>query len=169
MAAEKPTDLLRDEHAGVLQKLTSLERIVTHPDTVDATVSELKALTGFFQTEFWVHFDKEEQALFPEMGKYGPPDRGPVGAMLREHEELRNSNERFQSAVASWLAGPDHAQNIGLIKELGTHFIWMLRDHINKEDNMLFIMAEEWLDASQKIRVGNLFREIGDRGPGPAG
>ena len=160
MLSDKPTDLLRDEHASVLKKLSDLERIVTSPDKNAATLSELKALAAFFQTDFWVHFDKEEQALFPEMGKFVPIDRGPVGAMLREHEELRNSNERLQSAVADYLSDMDNAGHQAQLKELGTHFIWMLRDHINKEDNMLFIMAEQWLDASQKIRVGKLFQEM---------
>ncbi len=160
MGLEKPTDMLRDEHASVLQKLNDLERIVVHPDKSAATITELKVLASFFETGFWIHFDKEEQALFPEMRKYGPIDRGPVGAMLREHEELRNSNERLQSAVAGYLADVDNANYVALMKEHGTHFIWMLRDHINKEDNMLFLMAEEWLDADQKIRVGRLFREM---------
>jgi hemerythrin-like domain-containing protein len=161
MAEERPTDVLREEHAGVLKKLTDLERIMVNPDKDPSTLAQLKGLAAFFETAFWVHFDKEEQALFPEMGKYGPIDRGPLGTMLREHAELRDSNERVQSAVAGHLADPDSAEYTTPLKEHGTHFIWMLRDHINKEDNMIFIMAEEWLDAHQKARVGRLFREMG--------
>lgn len=70
MSDQRPTDELREEHAHVLKKLDALERIVTHPDKRPETTAELRTLATFFQTEFWVHFTKEEEALFPEMGKY---------------------------------------------------------------------------------------------------
>ncbi len=159
MAVEKPTDQLREEHSSVLKKLNLLESILLNPERETEALRELRELAGFFQTDFWLHFDKEEQALFPEMGRFTPVDRGPVGVMLREHEELRNSNGHFQSAVADFLAGADTA-SIPRMKEHGTHFIWMLRDHINKEDNMLFLMAENMLDDRQKLNVSKLFSEI---------
>jgi hemerythrin-like domain-containing protein len=160
MTTERPTDSLRAEHAAVLKKLDALERIVAHPDKQQETTTELRTLAAFFQTEFWVHFTKEEEALFPEMGKYTLVDKGPLGVMLREHVELRASNELWQAAVAGYLANVDGAEFIVPMKENATHFVWMLRDHINKEDNMLFVMAEQWLKPNEKQNVARLFLEI---------
>ena len=160
MTDEKPTDLLRDEHASVMQKLDALERIVLHPESRPEIIAELKALAAFFRSDFWVHFTKEEEALFLEMGRFTLIDRGPLGVMLREHEELRNSNDRLQGAVNGYLADTGSIESTARMKEHGTHFIWMLRDHIKKEDNMLFAMAEMWLDATQKLKVTKLFQKI---------
>jgi hemerythrin-like domain-containing protein len=160
MSADRPTDLLREEHADVLGKLSRLEGIVLDPARTAETLGELRDLSGFFQTEFWLHFDKEEQALFPQMARYIPIDRGPVGVMLREHEELRNSNGHLQAAIADYLAGEDSGDSAARMKEHGTHFIWMLRDHINKEDNMLFMIAEDVLDSRAKSIVSKAFSDI---------
>ncbi|WP_169704250.1 hypothetical protein [Candidatus Kuenenia stuttgartiensis] len=46
------------------------------------------------------------------------------------------------------------------MKGNATHFAWMLRDHINKEDNSLFVMAEQWLKPIEKQNVARLFIEI---------
>nr|CAJ73574.1 hypothetical protein kuste2822 [Candidatus Kuenenia stuttgartiensis] len=160
MSDQRPTDELREEHAHVLKKLDALERIVTHPDKRPETTAELRTLATFFQTEFWVHFTKEEEALFPEMGKYTLVGKGPLGIMLREHVELRASNELWQAAVAGYLSNTDGSEFIAPMKGNATHFAWMLRDHINKEDNSLFVMAEQWLKPIEKQNVARLFIEI---------
>ena len=157
---KKPTDILREEHRGVLQKLDALEEVISRLDGKEEISAKLKELASFFETEFWVHFTKEEEALFPEIEKFIPRDSGPVGVMLMEHEDLRNTNKGFQMAIKEYLGDSGNAGARGIIQERGAYFIGVLRDHINKEDNILFMMADMHLDQAQIASVVRLFHEI---------
>ncbi|MDP2718847.1 MAG: hemerythrin domain-containing protein [Dehalococcoidia bacterium] len=156
----KPTDHLKEEHQNVKKKLDTLEHIFQNLDKKDEVSDKLKELASFFKTEFWVHFTKEEEALFPEMEKYVPKDMGPIGMMLEEHVALKNTNEELQKLYPVYLGNSGNAETITLIKRHGFRFIQALRDHIYKEDNVLFMMADEQLNKSQVDSINNQFKDI---------
>lgn len=135
-STKKPTELLREEHQAVLEKLDALEGII------------------------WVHFDKEEKALFPEFDNFMPRGSGPLAVMMDEYEVLRKTNVVMQDAIARYLNHDDSARVIQSIRQNGTHFIEFLRNHIFKEDNILFMMADMHLYQRQNEKVVKLFAEI---------
>lgn len=155
-----PTAMLKEEHQSVLQKLDALEEVTHHLDKKGEISAQLKELAAFFKTDFWVHFTKEEEALFPEIEKFMPRESGPVGVMLTEHEDLRNTNSQLQPAIAAYLKDSDNTETRGVIQKYGTHFIELLRDHIDKEDNILFMIADMHLDQAQIDKVAKLFAKI---------
>ena len=161
MTGEKsPAELLREEHQSVLQKLDALEAAINNLEQKEKISAKLKELTSFFDTEFWGHFEKEEKALFPEFDSFMPRDSGPVGVMLAEHDVLRKTNAELQQAVAKYLNHADDAETKRAIGQNGTHFIGFLRDHIFKEDNILFRMADMHFDQKRNEKVIKLFAEI---------
>lgn len=157
---KKPTEMLKEEHEKVLQKLSALKEVIGHLDKKETISTTLKELAAFFKTDFWVHFAKEEEALFPEIEKFMPREGGPTGMMLIEHEDLRNTNARLQPAIDEYLRDSDNAETRGMIWKDGTHFIGVLRDHIAKENDILFMMADMHLDQTQMDKVVKLFHEI---------
>ncbi|MDP2730165.1 MAG: hemerythrin domain-containing protein [Dehalococcoidales bacterium] len=161
---KKPTDILRQEHENVLQKLDALEGVISRLHEKDAIAAQLKDLASFFNTDFWTHFAKEEEALFPELEKFIPRDAGPVGVMLMEHDELRKTNTEIQRAIDEYFTGSDSLQASAVIQNHGNSFIMVLRDHINKENNILFMMADMHLDGSQEATVLKRFDEIENTG-----
>lgn len=156
----RPTDLLRADHQDVLKKLDHLARVINGLDEPDAVTSGLKELGAFFKTEIWTHFAKEEDALFPEMEQFIPREAGPIGQMLIEHEDLRETNERFQRGVDGYLRDPSDGEAAALIRENGGRIVVVLRDHIYKEDNILFMMADMHLSEVQNRRILDLFKRI---------
>ena len=161
MTGEKsPAELLRQEHQSVLLKLDSLESAINNLEQKEKIAAKLKELTAFFNTEFWGHFEKEEKALFPEFGSLMPPGSGPVAVMLAEHDVMRMINGELQQAVARYLDQNDNAETRRTISENGAHFISFLRDHIFKEDNVLFQMADTHFDQKQNEKVVRLFAMI---------
>lgn len=157
---KKPTELLRDEHRGVLEKLDAMEGVINNLEQKEKISARLKELTSFFDIEFWVHFEKEEKALFPEFDSLMPPGSGPVAVMLAEHDVLRKTNAELQQAVAKYLDHADNAETKRTINQSGMHFIGFLRDHIFKEDNILFRMADMHFDPKQNEKVVKLFAGI---------
>ncbi|MBI4303292.1 MAG: hemerythrin domain-containing protein [Chloroflexi bacterium] len=157
---QRPTDILKGEHKDVLQKLDTLEDIINRLSQKEAIASRLKELASFFKTDFWTHFAKEEEALFPELEKFIPRESGPIGVMLVEHDDLRNTNTQFQRGIEEYLGSSNGSQIAPTIQKHVNHFIGVLRAHIDKEDHILFMMADMHLDKTQIDRVLRLFDQI---------
>jgi len=62
----------------VLQRLDTLEDVVSRLHEKAVIAALLKDLTTFFNTGFWTHFAKAEEALFPELEKFILREAGPV-------------------------------------------------------------------------------------------
>ena len=123
----------------------------------------MKDIIVFVTGEVVVHFAIEEDGLFPELEKFIPREGGPTGMMLIEHEDLKNSKVNFINGVEELSRDSNSTGAKKLIMENGGHFVSLLRDHIYKEDNMLFMMAEMHLDETQMQAVAALFAEIDKR------
>lgn len=157
---KNPTEILKEEHRAVLEKLAALEGVINDLEHEEKVSAKLKELASFFETDFWVHFDKEEKALFPEFDGFMPRGSGPLAAMVDEHGVIRNTNEVMQESVSSYLNGDRSAETRKTIRQSGMHFIQFLRAHISKEDSLLPRMAEMHLGQMQNERVVKLFSEI---------
>ena len=72
---------------------------------------------------------------------------GPIGCMLDEHEVGRDCVRRMEAALAS--TPRDNAAYITAAKE----YVALLRQHIYKENNILFQMARQCLRADDDARV----------------
>ncbi len=72
--------------------------------------------------------------------------------MIIEHKDLTESIKSFKQT--------DNLENL---KEIGNHIICLLREHIDKENNMLFMIADMHFNDKQKDIILNKFKEI-DRG-----
>ena len=81
-----------------------------------------------------------------------PRDGGPTGMMIIEHKDLTESIGNFNLAIKT--------KDNNKLEEIGNHIISLLRDHIDKENNMLFMMAEMHLDDKQKEIIIKKFKEI---------
>ncbi len=140
-----PIDILRKEHDCVLNILDSLKSFINKKDIIQS-----KKCINILQKEFNKHsLDKEEKVLFPQIEKFMPREGGPTGMMILEHEDLVDSIKKFKQV-----------DNIIKLNEIGTHIIDLLREHIDKENNMLFMMAEMHLDDKQKNVILKGFKEI---------
>jgi hemerythrin-like domain-containing protein len=90
------------------------------------------------------HHGKEEQILFEAMVDFGfPREGGPVGVMLREHDEGR-ALVRTLSALAEQ-APPWSDEDRERLVSAASQFVDLLRQHIQKEDQILYPMAESRL------------------------
>ena len=119
----RPAGILKEEHTAVLVKLATLEDLLGRLDDRVAVVPQLAELGAFFARDFWLHFDKEEYALFVELGRYVPRHAGPLQMMLDEHVELRNSHEVFNEALTDYLAGVDTPLTRETMRRTGLAFI----------------------------------------------
>ena len=155
--AEKPTQILSDEHRIIERVLDAVQRLTLAParQNLPHWQKTIEFIRGFADQ---CHHCKEEQVLFPALEAHGiPTEGGPVGMMLQEHEEGRALVRGMMDALARIDAGDDSAE-AGLFDSAG-QYLRLLREHIQKEDEVLFRMADEVIPGDEQKR---LLREFED-------
>ncbi len=148
MEGENPTDLLRKEHDRVLETLDKLGK-----DLKNKGIELLKEDIAILEKEFDRHsLNKEEKALFPEIEKFIPRNGGPTGIMVMEHKEVVGLIRKFKENIK--------AKNFEKLNEIGNNIFSILRPHIDKENNILFVMADMHLDNIQKKAIMEKFKRF---------
>ena len=146
-----PTDILREEHRVILRALDALEaaaaRLAAGRPLPEGWWPEIIAwLRGFADR---THHAKEESSLFPAMVKAGVPSAGgPIGVMLEEHE-------RGRALVRAMEAGEPAAR-----AAKAREFVALLREHIDKENGVLFPLADAVLDESAQRALQREFEAV---------
>ncbi len=157
----KPTDVLKHEHKIVLAVLDGAEREAQNiQNTGKVDTDKVAKIVDFLRTFVdECHHSKEERRLFPKLQEHGMSGEvGPIVVMLREHNEGR----RRVAAIADTLqsvekGGPEAARALALqLREYSE----LLRDHIDKEDSVLFNMADMVLTAIDEEQLVAAFDAI---------
>ena len=138
-------DTLQKEHEKILSFLDKLEavnqKIQDQPvyNIEDKEWQELKHISEHL-IGAEPHHQREEQILFPELEKRGV--FGPPQVMLQEHEELRKHKHELErlGQEAETLNFDDLKKQLDATTKF---LVFNLRDHIFKENNILFPAAIE--------------------------
>ena len=158
---KQATQILRQEHDAILKMLDVTDRVaeqLDHGTTMDSRI--LEGLLEFF-TLFAdkCHHGKEEDLLFPLLEEKGiPRDGGPIGVMLHEHDlgrafvrQMRDQCKTYVGGDAA--AGPRWA-------EAARGYTALLRQHIQKENEILFVMAENAFSDEEQVRLAEEFERV---------
>ncbi len=156
-----PTEVLSDEHRVIEGRLNDLEeeiRAIQAGHPFRRTFFD-EALDFFRNFADGCHHAKEENLLFPRMKQRGVPEQGgPIGVMLAEHDEGRGYLKAVRENLAAAEAGSSEA--LSAIVENATAYISMLRQHIYKEDNILFRMARVVLQPDDVVELSREFAAV---------
>lgn len=108
------------------------------------------------------HNNKEEEFLFPALEKAGIPlEGGPIGVMLMEHDTGRGYVEKMSEAFLEYNAG-NNASHKKII-ENARNYIKLLTEHIQKENEYLFDMADKYLSPDRQEELIREFDRIEDK------
>lgn len=155
------TKVLRNEHEFILKVLDATDEVARRLKAgTPVTPETLDGLLEFFRLfADRCHHGKEEDLLFPLLENKGVPrDGGPVGVMLAEHDEgralIRNMGDTArQYPTAPAEAGPRWAADAAA-------YSMLLRQHIGKENDILFVIAERLLTPDEQAKLGEDFERI---------
>jgi hemerythrin-like domain-containing protein len=135
--------VLRDEHQLILRVTGALEALLDEsaggaaadPDSLADCVTFFRLFADA------CHHAKEEDLLFPELETAGlPHDTGPIAVMLEEHRRGRLLVKGMADAHPGVRAGEPEAR--AAFERNARGYIDLIRNHIAKEDNVLFRMAD---------------------------
>ena len=140
------THTLVTEHRLILRMIALLERNAAR--TADGSYTDWQFYRDgvdfirSYADRF--HHAKEEDVLFTALVKNGmPKENSPIAAMLMEHDQGRAFVQGMETATMEALAGLPGREQI--IAENALAYAALLREHIAKEDEILYPLAERVL------------------------
>lgn len=105
------------------------------------------------------HHKKEEGVLFKSLIDHGMPAYGgPIAVMLAEHEQGRAYTRGMRAAAAALAAGDQSAKAKLLANARG--YTALLAQHIAKEDQVLFPMADRVIPPADQPAVTDGFEHV---------
>ena len=155
------TDILMQEHRVIEQMLNSLQTAAQAagdgaPVRPSFFIDAANFIRGFADG---CHHHKEEGVLFKMMETHGMPVQGgPVAVMLHEHELGRQYTRGMRAAAEKWQGGDKSARAEG--GENALAYVNLLRQHILKEDQVLFPMADRVIPVGEHPAVLTGFEHV---------
>jgi len=165
----KPIDVLMEEHRLIEQVLGSLESCAIAIEGGLAVERPLLKEYGEFFRGFAdaYHHGKEEDILFQRMIERGfPTESGPLAVMLHEHTEGR-ARVAVLRGVGEGEGAVESAERAAMLTA-AQEFIPLLRQHIMKEDRILYPMALRALSGPELDQMETAFEEFEKRLSGEA-
>jgi hemerythrin-like domain-containing protein len=157
------TEILMQEHRVIEKVLNSLETAADRLSTGHDVPMDFFLKAADFIRNFadGCHHQKEEGILFTALEANGmPKDVEPVSVFMDEHVEARRLTRGMVECAERIKLG-DLIAKTQLIQH-ARDYIALLREHIQKEDNVLFPMADNVLPDEQHQQLLSDFKRADD-------
>ncbi len=154
-------DELKKEHEGIMQMLLILEAVAGRLEREEPVpAGDLEAIVEFLAVfADRCHHGKEEKHLFPALKKAGlPPEGHPVEILLAEHRKGRELIAAMKQGLARIKSGD--AEGGRAFAEAASRYMDLLELHIEKENSVLFPLAETRLDPRRDPELLAAFEKL---------
>jgi hemerythrin-like domain-containing protein len=157
----KATDILMEEHRVIERVIAALEAGANRLEQGENVRPEFFIAATEFIKGFadGCHHKKEEGVLFQTMIAYGAPSEGgPVNVMLAEHDMARTYTRGLHTAAEQLAQGEYNAGKE--VVQFARSYAALLRQHILKEDRILFPMANQIIPEAKHDQVYLGFEKV---------
>lgn len=157
----KPTDELKKEHRAIKIMLNILTEVARRLEAGrGADLKDLSDILEFLKVfADRCHHAKEEELLFPAMEKAGiSGEQGPIAMMLSEHQAGRALVKDMEESISGISRGEDRA-GLNFARQARA-YADLLAAHIEKEDNILYPLADSRLSKKTQENLKTGFNRI---------
>ena len=158
----QPIKDLKMEHDAVQMTLKILDKICQGIEKSGEIIDlqHLGELLEFFKVFVdKCHHGKEEELLFPALENVGVSrEGGPIGALLHEHQQGREYVQNMNETLSQYTKGNRKA--VAEFVKTAKGYISLLNQHIDKENSVLFPLAEKHLSEQAQAKLWEGFEMI---------
>lgn len=161
-----PIDRLLREHVLIMREIAELRGAVRAlaergERALDEVRPALQGTVRMIESELLAHARREDDALFPAI-EHALNEKALTGQMRDEHRDIHSEADRFRATLRQ-LEEVDHPAIVEggsrlrelaaagggaeVLRATGAELIRLLDDHFRKEEEILFPMARDVLDA----------------------
>jgi hemerythrin-like domain-containing protein len=141
--AVKLTDALLGEHGVFYAFFDQIEAVAA----TATSVLQIREATVVLSAVVLSHANLEEELLFPALETH-MGTTGPLAVMRTEHDEIEHALRQIEAA-----------QDLDDGVDCTARAVGILRDHFQKEEEVLFSIARQTLDEETQIRLGKAWAE----------
>jgi hemerythrin-like domain-containing protein len=146
------------EHKAILVALNVIEKMWgnVQNNNKQTDYKDIEDIIGFLKIfADKCHHGKEEDFLFPALEKVGiKNENGPIGVMLAQHKQGRELIKQMQESIVNKII------NRNAFVDAASSYVNLLRNHIEKEDSLLFPLIDTKLSASKQKELLNNFENL---------
>ncbi len=138
------TEILKHEHQIITLVLGGAKReILSIQDSSKINAEKVDKIVDFCRNFIErCHLAKEEEYLLVKMQERGlPSDKEPISVMLQEHREGGGMVKAIAEALPQARTG--EASAVAAVSLNLRAYVGLLQDHINKENNVFFPLADQ--------------------------
>lgn len=151
---KRPTEILKEDHKVILRMIEVIRGLSQKIDIGEKVdIEHLNKIVEFIKIfADKCHHAKEENLLFPAMEEAGiPKEGGPIGVMLIEHDQGREYVKGMVQGIEELKTG----NNDGLkkFKQNSLGYAGLLEPHIDKENNILYMMADMHIEEETQQKL----------------
>jgi hemerythrin-like domain-containing protein len=155
------TQNLKDDHAYILRLIDVMEIMTNSSSPIVSDLKEVVELIKSFADG--LHHAKEELLLFPLMAQRGfSTQQGPIAVMLNDHSHGREYVKAISESIKLFNQGDISSLTAIFLNMQG--YSELLRNHIAKENNVLFKMADNAISEDDQAFLVLKFEEIENNG-----
>lgn len=162
----KPTDDLMNEHRVIERMLGIVSVACDRMEQGKEVDRELFVGAADFFKNFAdkCHHSKEEKLLFEKMQARGVSGEvGPIAVMLREHQDGRAHVKKIAEISGHALSKRSKEE----LARAGRSYVDLLSKHIQKEDNILYPLANQILTEEDQEELKRGFEQVEEKVMGP--
>jgi hemerythrin-like domain-containing protein len=146
------------EHTAILIALNVIEKMCLNVqnNNKETDYKDIEDIIGFLKVfADKCHHGKEEDFLFPELEKVGIKNKnGPIGVMLAQHRQGREFIKQMQESIVNKVI------NKNKFVDSASSYVYLLRNHIEKEDTKLFPLSDVKLSESTQLELLKDFKKL---------
>ena len=159
----KTLDIIRDEHRSISAILHGMEYLVDRVRARKAKINPrvFRAMIYYLDTfSERMHHPKEDRFLFSALRNRGGEAATAVADLEREHAAGGNALRRLEQCLVRYEEGGD--REFQAFADAVAKFVREYRDHMHKEESIVFPMAERLLSAQDWQAIDRAFAENRD-------
>lgn len=133
--------ILMDDHKKIDEVIIDTKRLMTL-SAEESFISLAKNLDFFLDFTFKGHHKREEEVLYAWMGKQNPnADTSVMKRIKDEHDHLEQVGRKLHASILNFLKKTPDQSAVTIQSDLHD-FIVIYLEHIEKEENFIFMIAE---------------------------
>jgi len=157
----KPTEELIYEHKAITSMLNVMSNISNSiKDKKVFYTNDVEKITDFLSVYVEkCHRNKEENVFYPALllSKY-PPES--IGLMINEHKLAKGCLDEIECCVENFKLGSTFSGE--MIADCMANYVQLIYDHIQKEENDYFPLANKTLSEDAQTEISKQFKLIND-------
>ncbi len=154
------TENLISEHKDIIELLGIMSKISKNILSNDVFyTNDVEDILDFLKHFIEKSHHRKEDIFYPILSKTEMPnDREELSVMLYEHALARNFLKDINNCVVNCKIGNSFSQE--LLAESMMKYVFLIKNHIKKEEKIIFPMANKVLTQEEQTEINKQFEKI---------